>query len=68
MDYFDKDTLYNMIRNYGVKDTVAGLIEMLREAADDLSDEGLKEQAIQAANMADALQELNGKQYGEYSI
>lgn len=52
----DLDILVDMVLDYGVKDTISGLIVALREAADEYSDMGLKETAIQAANMADTLE------------
>lgn len=49
-----------ILRECGVRDTVSGLILALREHSDEMSDLGFKEVAIQAADMADVLQELNG--------
>lgn len=56
----DVYTLRTIVNEYGVRDSVSGLIQALREYADEMSDRGLKEKAIQAANMADVLQDING--------
>ena len=56
----DVYTLRTIVNEYGVHDSVSGLIQALREYADEMSDRGLKERAIQAADMADVLQDING--------
>lgn len=61
MDKLDLTVLQEIIRDYGVKDTVNGLIQALQMEADTMSDMGLKEKSVQAANMADALHDLNGE-------
>lgn len=56
----DVYTLRTIVNEYGVHDSVAGLIQALQEYANEMSDRGLKEKAIQAANMADVLRDING--------
>lgn len=56
----DVYTLRTIVNEYGVRDSMAGLIQALQEYADEMSDRGLKEKAIQAANMADVLRDING--------
>lgn len=60
MEKVDVQFLQSLIREYGVRDTITGLVEALRVEADALSDLSLKEKSVQAADMADVLQELNG--------
>jgi hypothetical protein len=53
--------LKSFVKEYGVKDTVAGLALALQEYADDMSDLGFKEKAVQAVSMADVLADLVGE-------
>lgn len=53
--------LKSFIKEYGVKSTVAGLALALQDYADDMSDLGFKEKAVQAASMADVLTDLVGE-------
>jgi len=52
-------SLQTIVREYGTKGAVAGLMVALQRYADEMSDLGLKEKAIQAANMADVLRDIN---------
>lgn len=61
MDKLNIIFLQKIIRDYGVKDTVSGLIQALELEADVMSDWRLKEKSIQAADMADILRDFNGK-------
>jgi hypothetical protein len=61
MDKLDVELLQELIREYGVKDTMTGLIQAFELEAGVMSDLGLKEKAVQAANMADVLHDLNGE-------
>lgn len=61
MEKMDVMLLQEIIREYGIKDTVIGLIQAFELEADTLSDLGLKEKSIQTANMADILRDLNGE-------
>jgi hypothetical protein len=61
MDQMDIVFLQDILREYGVKGSVTMLIRALRSEADALSDLGLKEKSVQAANMADILGDLNGE-------
>lgn len=56
----DMKSLRKVISEYGVHDSISMFINALQDHADDMSDMGLKEKAIQAANMADVLREING--------
>ena len=49
-----------LIAEYGVRDFMSGVIEALQRHADEMSDLGLKESAIQAADMVDALRNSIG--------
>lgn len=61
MENMDIQFLQEIIREYGIKETITGLSEAFKLEADVLSDLGLKEKSVQAANMADVLHELNGE-------
>jgi hypothetical protein len=61
MDKLDITVLQEIIHDYGVKDMIGGLIQALELEADVMSDLGLKEKSVQAANMADVLRDLNGE-------
>jgi hypothetical protein len=62
MDKLDITVLQEIIHDYGVKETITGLIQAFQQEADTMSDLGLKEKSVQAANMADVLRDLNGEQ------
>jgi hypothetical protein len=49
-----------MLLEYGVRDSVSLVVETIQEFADEMSDLGLKESAIQAADMADTLRNSTG--------
>lgn len=52
--------LREMVADYGVHDSIAMVASAMQEYSDDMSDQGLKEKAVQAASMADVLRDLNG--------
>lgn len=56
----DMKGLRKVISEYGVHDSVSMFINALQDYADEMSDLGLKEKAVQAANMADVLRDING--------
>lgn len=55
MHKVDLHELKEIIKEYGARDTLQGLIEVLKEVADDYSDMGLKDQAHEAAELAELL-------------
>lgn len=50
-----RDLLTKHIASNGVKDTADSFIDLLRDVADDLSDQGLKEKAIEVVELAEKL-------------
>lgn len=49
----EKENLKQMIYDYGAIDVVESVINILREQADEQSDMGLKDQAIESRELAD---------------
>lgn len=55
-----KKLIHATIAEHGVRNTVSIVAEAMQDFADDMSDMGLKEKSVQAANMVDVLHDLNG--------
>ena len=55
-----RDLLTKHIADNGVLETTDSFIELLYETADNLSDQGLKEQAIEAVEVAEKLDHAIG--------
>jgi hypothetical protein len=58
MDRMNVKILRVLIQEHGIKGLIVDLAQAFSEEADDLSDMGLKERAIQAANFASMLREM----------
>jgi hypothetical protein len=57
----DIKILNKLVGEYGSKEIIRGLIEVLTQQADEMSDLGLKENSAQTANMADVLRDIIGE-------
>jgi hypothetical protein len=55
-----RDLLTKHIADNGVLETTESFIAVLRDVADDLSDQGLKEQAVEAVEVAEKLDHAMG--------
>lgn len=54
----DKDKLRELLKNYSPKEVMADLSEVAMEAADDMSDNGMKDQAKDLVKFSVALDDL----------
>jgi predicted kinase len=59
MDILDKEKVKLLIKDYGPLEVLREIREAMRECADEYSDEGLKERAYEAAEVAELLSEVN---------
>jgi hypothetical protein len=57
----DIKILIKLVKEYGCKEIIRGLVEVLTQQADEMSDLGLKENSAQTANMADVLRDIIGE-------
>lgn len=55
----EKNVLLDLIRQEGVKGAVRSLAAAMREFADEMSDQGLKERALEAAEVSDILGDVD---------
>jgi hypothetical protein len=54
----DEQVLNSLVKEYSAKEMIAALAQAFRDHRDDLSDLGLKDQAIEYAEVADLLGEV----------
>jgi hypothetical protein len=59
MDKMNVKILRVLIQEHGVKGLIVDLAQAFSEEADDLSDMGLRERAVEAADFSSALREMS---------
>lgn len=57
----DIEMMHSFLKEYGIKETMRGLIEALIRESNDLSDMGIKERAVQAITTAEILKDIIGE-------